>query len=79
MPHHHIPLLIDAKAACVVLSIGERKLWSLTKCRAIPSRKIDRAVRYCPDELKAWVDAGCPTTAGAAERVLAAMRKGGGR
>jgi predicted DNA-binding transcriptional regulator AlpA len=70
------PLLIDKKAAVTLLSMGERTLWSLTKCRAIPSRKIGRSVRYDPAELKAWVHAGCPTEPGAAERVCAAMRKG---
>lgn len=70
------PLLIDAKAAAAMLAIGARTLWSLTKCSAIPSHRIGRAVRYCPDELRAWVAAGCPTEPGSAERVRAAMRKG---
>lgn len=63
------PLLIGAKAACLALSMGERRLWSLTNCRAIPSRKIGKSVRYSPAELAAWVDFGCPTQAGAADRV----------
>jgi predicted DNA-binding transcriptional regulator AlpA len=70
------PFLIDKRAATALLSMGERTLWSLTKCRAIPSRKIGRSVRYDPAELRAWVHAGCPTEPGAAERVCAAMRKG---
>jgi hypothetical protein len=63
------PLLIDAKAACALLCMGERRLWVLSNCRAIPSFKIGKSRRYCPDELRAWVRAGCPTDAGAAERV----------
>lgn len=62
-------LLIDAKAAAEQLAIGSRTLWSLTKCNAIPSRRIGRAVRYCPAELRAWIDAGCPTASGSADRV----------
>ncbi len=58
-----------------MLALGARTLWSLTKCGAIPSRHIGRAVRYCPDELRAWVGAGCPTDPGAADRI----RKGVGR
>lgn len=63
------PLLIDAKAACALLSMGERRLWVLTNCRAIPSRKIGRSVRYSPAELAAWIACGCPTEPGAADRV----------
>ena len=63
-------------AAAAMLALGARTLWSNTNCRAIPSRKIGRAVRYCPNELRAWVAAGCPTDAGAADGVRSAMRKG---
>lgn len=68
------PLLIDAKAACSLLSMGERRLWSLTNCQAIPSRKIGRSVRYAPSELRAWIEAGCPTEAGSAGRIQKAAR-----
>lgn len=68
------PLLIDAKAARVVLCIGERRLWVLTNCKAIPSRKIGKSVRYVPAELAAWVAAGCPTEAGAGDRIRKAMQ-----
>ena len=65
----HTPMLIDADEAASELSLGARTLWSLTKCNAIPSRKIGRSVRYSPAELRAWVAAGCPTEPGAAARV----------
>lgn len=68
------PLLIDAKAACVMLCMGERRLWVLTNCKAIPSRKIGKSVRYSPDELAAWVACGCPTNAGAADRLRKAVQ-----
>jgi predicted DNA-binding transcriptional regulator AlpA len=68
------PLLIDAKAAQALLSIGERRLWVLTNCKAIPSRKIGKSVRYFPAELAAWVECGCPTEPGSAERVRREVR-----
>lgn len=68
------PLLIDAKLAKALLRIGERQLWVLTNRRAIPSFKIGKSRRYCPDELRAWVRAGCPTEAGAGDRVRKAVR-----
>jgi hypothetical protein len=68
------PLLINAKAACTLLSMGERKLWTLSNCRAIPSFKIGKSRRYCPDELRAWIDAGCPTEGGAGDRVRKVVR-----
>ncbi|MDZ4686820.1 MAG: hypothetical protein SH850_17240 [Planctomycetaceae bacterium] len=68
------PLLIDAKATKALLGIGERRLWLLTNCKAIPSRKIGASVRYSPAELAAWVACGCPTAAGSADRVRKAVR-----
>ena len=68
-------LLINAKAACATLGIGLRKLWSLTNCNAIPSRKIGVMIRYSPAELAAWIELGCPTNAGAGDQVRKAVRK----
>ena len=61
------PMLIDGRAACAMLALGERRLWQLTNCGAIPHRRIGRSVRYSPVELARWIDAGCPTTPGAGE------------
>jgi len=69
------PLLINAKAACAILGIGLRKLWSLTNCNAIPSRKIGVMIRYSPAELAAWIESGCPTNAGAGDQVRKAVQK----
>lgn len=69
------PLLIDAKAACALLCMGERRLWVLSNCRAIPSFKIGKSRRYCPDELRAWIREGCPTEGGAGDRVRKAVRQ----
>ncbi len=63
------PLLIDPKAARALLCLGERRLWCLTNCGAIPFYKIGRSVRYSPAELAAWIAAGCPTEPGSADRV----------
>ncbi len=68
------PLLIDAPATCKVLCMGERRLWVLSNCGAIPSHKIGKSRRYSPDELRAWVRAGCPTQAGAGDRIRKEMR-----
>ena len=68
-------LLIDATTAAGRLRIGKRKLWSLTNSRAIPSRRIGRAVRYCPRELAAWIELDCPTEPGSADRVRKAVRR----
>ncbi|MCA9272134.1 MAG: helix-turn-helix domain-containing protein [Phycisphaerales bacterium] len=68
------PYLVDAKEACKLLCMGPRRLWSLTNCNAIPSRKIGRSVRYLPDELRAWIEAGCPTEPDSAEDIREAVR-----
>ena len=63
------PLLIDAKRAAVMLGLSARNLWSLTKCNAVPHRKIGRRTLYVPAELRAWIALGCPTEPGSATRV----------
>jgi predicted DNA-binding transcriptional regulator AlpA len=73
-PTKPAPLLIDAKAACALLCMGERRLWVLSNCGAIPSFKIGKSRRYSPDELQAWIRAGCPTLPGAGDRVRKAVR-----
>ena len=67
------PLLVNAKTASALLRLSERKLWSLTNCNAIPSRRIGKAIRYRPIELEAWIASGCPTDAGAGVRVRKAV------
>lgn len=66
-------LLIAPKAACAMLCIGERQLWQLSNCRAIPSLKIGKSRRYSPAELAAWVAAGCPTAPGAGDAIRKAV------
>jgi len=61
------------------LGIGERKLWSLINCNAVPHRRIDTAILFVVAELHEWIDLGCPTEPDAAKRVRASLRKRGGR
>lgn len=68
------PLLVDARHVQTLLCIGERQLWTLTNCGAIPSYRIGRSVRYAISEIQAWVSLGCPTEPGSAERVRKAVR-----
>jgi predicted DNA-binding transcriptional regulator AlpA len=70
------PLLIKAPAAQALLCMGKTRLWTLSRCGAIPSRKIGNSLRYSPAELAAWVAAGCPTEPGAWARL---RRKGATR
>jgi predicted DNA-binding transcriptional regulator AlpA len=70
------PLLIDAKTRCPMLGLGRRTVWSLTNCKALPSRRIGRARRCCLAEMRTWIDADCPTEPGSSERVRDASGKG---
>lgn len=38
------------------LAISPRKLWELTNRGEIPCVRIGRAVRYDPEDLRAWID-----------------------
>ena len=55
------PILVNSKQAAAALGIGERKLWELTNCGALPCVRIGRAVRYRVSDLNTWVAAGCPS------------------
>jgi predicted DNA-binding transcriptional regulator AlpA len=72
-------MLCDKWGAAARLKIGLSTLWTLTNCRAIPSRKIGRSVRYAVWELEAWINAGCPTEPNAADAILRGLRNGGDR
>lgn len=68
------PLLINSREARAVLSIGQRKLWTLVNMNAIPHRRVDRSIRFVPSELHAWIACNCPTHPGAADRVRTAAK-----
>lgn len=50
-------LLLTSPEAAKALAVSPRTLWSLTQSGAIPCVRIGRAVRYSPDDLRAWVEA----------------------
>ncbi|MBI1824858.1 MAG: helix-turn-helix domain-containing protein [Planctomycetes bacterium] len=49
-------LLVKPGEAARLWAISERKLWSLTNVGAIKCVRIDRAVRYDPGDLRAWIE-----------------------
>jgi len=50
------PILITARQAAKTLSICARTLFTLTKRGEIACVRINRSVRYAPDDLKAFID-----------------------
>ncbi len=50
-------MLINAKTAAALLSVSERTLWTLTNRGEIRCVRIGRAVRYDPEDLRAWIAA----------------------
>lgn len=54
-------LLIDMKAAAKLLDLSERTVWGMANSGRMPKPiRIGRAVRWSYEELRAWVNAGCP-------------------
>ena len=52
-----VPMLLTAKEAARSLSVCEKTLWSMTHPRGpIHSVRIGRAVRYCPEDLRGWIE-----------------------
>jgi hypothetical protein len=55
------PLLLKPADAAKTLAISARKLWGLTfeelaHDKRVPCVQIGRAVRYSPDDLRAWIE-----------------------
>ena len=48
--------LLTARQAAARLAISTRKLWELSNRGEIPVIRVDRAVRYDPSDLAAYVD-----------------------
>lgn len=68
-------LLIDSKQLQTLTGLGQRKVWELTNCNAVPHKRIGRLVKYDPVEIRAWIAAGCPCDPGAAIRIRKEMKK----
>lgn len=70
-------ILRGLAAAADYIGLGTRKTWELRACNALPHKLCGRALLFDAAELRAWLDAGCPTHVNAAEDVRRSMRKGG--
>jgi predicted DNA-binding transcriptional regulator AlpA len=62
------------RAGCQLTGLGERLVWSLLNRNALPHRRVGRAILFVPAEVEAWIAAGCPTDAGAADRIRKGVR-----
>ncbi|HEV3024960.1 MAG TPA: helix-turn-helix domain-containing protein [Pirellulales bacterium] len=51
------PILLAPPDAARALAVSPRTLWGLTASGKIPCVRIGRAVRYSPDDVRAWVAA----------------------
>ena len=51
-------LLVDARDASRLLGLSRRKLWSMTfeEKPGLPYVRCGRLVRYCPDDLRRWIE-----------------------
>jgi excisionase family DNA binding protein len=49
-------LLLRPREAAQALSISERSLWALTNAGDIPAVRINRSVRYDPQDLLRWIE-----------------------
>ena len=49
-------LLLRPREAAAALSISERLLWTLTNTGEIPAVRINRSVRYDPQDLARWIE-----------------------
>jgi excisionase family DNA binding protein len=56
--------LLTTKQAAERLSIGTRKLWTLTNCGEIPCVRIGKCVRYRPADLAEYVETHMQTGRG---------------
>jgi len=56
------PILLDAKQAAAMLSIGRTHLYALHSSGRLPlPLRLGRRTLWRADELKKWVSAGCPS------------------
>ena len=60
-------LLIDTRQACKLLKVSPRTLWRMYNSGEMPKPiRIGRVVRWNFEELRAWVNEGCPKLPGRA-------------
>jgi len=49
-------LLLKPNETAAALAISPRLLWTITQQGELPCVRIGRAVRYDPDDLRAWIE-----------------------
>lgn len=76
MSNQHPTILRGLDAAAQFIGLGIRKTWELRAANALPHKRCGRALLFDTAELRAWLDAGCPSHPNAAEDVRRAMGKG---
>jgi predicted DNA-binding transcriptional regulator AlpA len=55
------PLLITAEDVARLLKLSTRSVWRMKSAGAIPSPiRVGAAVRWRMDEIKKWIEDGCP-------------------
>jgi excisionase family DNA binding protein len=67
-------MLRGIRAGAARTGLGQRTVWDLVRRNALPHRRVGTAVLFVPAELEAWIAAGCPTEAGAAEKIQKGVR-----
>ena len=53
------PIMVGRPDAAAMLGIGQRKLDELTRCGAIPHRRVGSRVLYRIVDLEIWAEQGC--------------------
>jgi excisionase family DNA binding protein len=60
-PTNPTALLIDAREVASQLGLSERSVWRFARTGRIPRPMVlGRARRWRSEEVRAWIDAGCP-------------------
>lgn len=54
---HPDRLLWDVKTTCRALWLGRRTLWQLSNSGKLPCVRVGRAVRFDPDDVRAFIEA----------------------
>ena len=48
--------LLNMQQVSELLSIGKRKVWELTNCHELKCVRIGRAIRYRPQDVRAFIE-----------------------
>ena len=60
---HEIPRLISAAELAEMMQISERTLWRLQSAGKLPRPvRIGRSTRWRLEEIREWIERGCPAT-----------------